>query len=571
MPTPGPADNAAMEAIRSPWPALGALLVRNGEITAEQLEAALTEKRLTPTKRLGEILIDSGFVSRAQVTRVLAEQHGLTYIDLDLHMIEPEVARLLPEKLARRYAAIPVHYLDDGSVLVAVEDPTNVMFSDELRLALGVQVRVCVASADAIELGIQHCYGSVVQIEEVIKEAEVPASQATVHDLGPDTPAVEFVNRSISDALERGASGIHFTPQERRLHVRVRVDGVMRELTSTAAAQASAVVSRLKIMAELDVAEHWAPQEGRISIRRGEETVDFSIAILPTTHGEKATLRLLAHDQVPDSLEALGMEPGAAAALHHAITQPSGAIVVVGPTGSGRTTTLHACLQQLNTADRQLTTIEDPVEYRAPRVDQVEVNTRAGLTFASGLRTILHSEPDVVLVGEIHDGEVAQIAFQAATTGHLVLASLHAEGAAATIQRLTALGVERSAFASSVKCIVGQRLARRICPDCREPYTPGSSEVASLGVPDGNDELTLYRAVGCKSCNETGYSGRVPLFEVLTVTEEISMLAGAPTREIEAKAVSQGMSTLRAEGARLVIAGVTTVAEIVRVVGDASV
>ena len=559
-----------MEAIRSPWPALGALLVRNGELTAEHLEAALAEKRLTPAKRLGEILIDSGFVSRAAVTRVLAEQHDLDYIDLELHMIEPEVARLLPEKLARRYAAIPVRYLDNGSILVAVEDPTNVMFSDELRLALGVQVRVCVASAAAIELGIQNCYGPVVQIEEFAKEAAVPADQATVHDLGPDTPAVEFVNRSISEALERGASGIHFTPQERRLHVRVRVDGVMRELTSTAATHASAVASRLKIMAELDVAEHWAPQEGRITIRRGEETVDFSIAILPTTHGEKATLRLLAHDQVPDSLDALGLGPGAAAALQHAITQPSGAIVVVGPTGSGRTTTLHACLQQLNTADRQLTTIEDPIEYRAPRVDQVEVNPRAGLTFASGLETILHSDPDVLLVGEIREEEIAQIAFHAAMTGHLVLTSLHAESAAATIQRLTDLGVERSVLASSVKCIVGQRLVRRVCPDCREPYTAGPSELVSLGVPDRHDELTLYRAVGCQKCNETGYSGRVPLFEVLTMTEEISMLVGAPTQEIEAKAVSQGMSTLRDEGLRLAIAGATTVSEVLRVVGGAA-
>jgi type IV pilus assembly protein PilB len=564
------ADTTDVEAARNPWPALGTLLIRDGVLTPEQLEEALIEKQATPEKRLGEILIDQGMATRAEVTRILAEQHELEYLDLDIKMIEPEVALLLPENLARRYHAIPVRMLEDRSVLVAVADPTNVMFSDDLRLALGVQVRVCVASADAIELAIQRIHDSVVEIEEVVTEAEDTQDDATVLDLEHESTAVVFINRAISKALELGASDIHFTPQQKRLFVRVRVDGVMRELTSIAGTQASAVTSRLKIMGGLDIAERRAPQDGRITIRRGNESIDVRIAILPTTHGEKVTLRILAQGEAPDSLDALGMWPRNKAALQHAIDQPFGTIVVVGPTGSGKTTTLYACLQVLNTPDRQLTTIEDPVEYRAVGMDQVEVNPRAGLTFAAGLRTILRSDPDVLLVGEIRDEETAQIAFRAAMTGHLVLTTLHAQTAASAIQRLTDMNIDRSILATSINAIVGQRLVRRLCPSCAEQYTPEPEELRALRVPESYGDLGLYRAVGCYDCAETGYRGRTALFEVLTMTDEISLLIGAPTREIEAMAVRQGMFTLRDDGVRLAVAGITTLAEVRRVAGVAN-
>ncbi len=565
-----PADTSDVEAARNPWPALGTLLIRDGVLTPEQLEEALAEKRATPEKRLGEILIELGMATRAEVTRILAEQHELEYLDLDIKMIEPEVALLLPENLARRYHAIPVRQLEDKTVLVAVADPTNVMFSDDLRLALGVPVRVCVASADAIELAIQRIHDTVIEIEEVITDAEETKDDATVLDLEHDTPAVVFINRAISKALEFGASDIHFTPQQRRLFVRVRVDGVMRELTSIAGTQASAVTSRLKIMGGLDIAERRAPQDGRITIRRGQENIDVRIAILPTTHGEKVTLRILAQGEAPDSLDALGMWPRNKAALQHAIDQPFGTIVVVGPTGSGKTTTLYACLQVLNTPDRQLTTIEDPVEYRAVGMDQVEVNPRAGLTFAAGLRTILRSDPDVLLVGEIRDEETAQIAFRAAMTGHLVLTTLHAHTAAAAIQRLTDMNLDRSILATSINCIVGQRLVRRHCTACAEQYTPEPEELQALRVPESYGDLGLYRAVGCYECHETGYRGRVALFEVMTMTDELALLIGAPTREIEAMAIRQGMFTLRDDGVRLAVAGVTTLAEVRRVAGVAT-
>ena len=559
-----------MEAARNPWPVLGTLLVRDGAVTPEQLELALVEKRLKPEIRLGDILVERGFASRAAVSRVLAEQHELDFVELDVASIEMEAATLLPEHLARRYGALPIRFLDDGSVLVAVADPTNVMFSDELRLALGMPVRICVAAPEPIELAITRLNdGATIEIEEVVTDAQETEDDATVLDLDHDTPAVVFINRSISKALDLGASDIHFTPQQRRLFVRVRVDGVMRELTSIAGSQGAAVSSRLKIMGGLDIAERRAPQDGRVSIKRGNESIDVRMAILPTTHGEKVTLRILSQGEAPDSLDALGMWPRSRAALEQAISQPFGAIVVVGPTGSGKTTTLYTCLQVLNTPDRQLTTIEDPVEYRAAGLDQIEVNPRAGLTFANGLRTVLRSDPDVLLVGEVRDEETAQIAFRAAMTGHLVLTTLHAQTAASAIQRLTDMQIERSILATSINCIIGQRLARRVCQVCCEPTTPDPALLRALRVPETYGELNFFKAVGCSECGETGYRGRVPLFEVLTMTDEIALLVGAPTREIEAMAISQGMFTLREDGVRLAIAGITTLDEVRRVAGDA--
>jgi type IV pilus assembly protein PilB len=559
-----------MEAARNPWPALGTLLVRDGAVTPKNLELAIAEKRIKPDMRLGDILVSNGYATRAAVSRVLAEQHELEFVELDVASIETEVATMLPENLARRYHAVPIRLLDDGYVLVAVADPTNVMFSDELRLALGMPVRVCVACPEAIEQAITKLNDSAtVSIEDVVTDAQETEDDATVLDLNHDTPAVVFINRAISKALDLGASDIHFTPQARRLFVRVRVDGVMRELTSIAGTQGSAVASRLKIMGGLDIAERRAPQDGRVSIKRGTESIDVRIAILPTTHGEKVTLRILSQGEAPDSLDALGMWPRSKAALEHAISQPFGAIVVVGPTGSGKTTTLYTCLQMLNTPDRQLTTIEDPVEYRAAGLDQIEVNPRAGLTFANGLRTVLRSDPDVLLVGEIRDEETAQIAFRAAMTGHLVLTTLHAQTAASAIQRLTDMQIDRSILATSNNCIIGQRLARRLCQSCCQPTTADPAIMQALRVPENYGELNLYKAVGCAECGNTGYRGRVPLFEVMTMTDEIALLVGAPTREIETMAVSQGMFTLREDGVRLAVAGITTLEEVQRVAGDA--
>src|SRR6476619_7294770 len=323
-------------------------------------------------------------------------------------------------------------------------------------------------------------------------------------------------------------------------------------------------------MGGLDIAERRIPQDGRLSVRRGEESLDVRMATLPTTYGEKVTLRMLSQGEAPESLAALGMSKRSNADLQRAMSQPFGAIVVVGPTGSGKTTTLFTCLQLLNTPDRQLTTIEDPVEYRAAGLDQIEVNPRAGLTFANGLRTILRSDPDVLLVGEIRDEETAQIAFRAAMTGHLILTTLHAQTAASAIQRLTDMNIERSILATSINCIVGQRLARRVCSSCCVAADPDPELLRSLGFEEDvpGEAASFVRAVGCRECGATGYRGRTPLFEVMAMTDEIALLVGAPTREIEAMAVSQGMATLREDGVRLAAAGITTLEEIRRVAGE---
>jgi type IV pilus assembly protein PilB len=559
-----------MEAAAHPWPALGALLLRDGALTVEQLEQALAEKR-TSSRRLGEILVDLGFVTPTQVSRVLAEQHELPFVDLVREHVDIAAAGLLSEELARRYGAVPVRFLSDGSVLVAVADPTNVVVSDDLRLALGATVRLGVASAETIARVISRVHGGDLEVEEPDGPEEDEHAGATVVDLRDASslaPAIKQVNVMLARALELGASDVHFTPQRKRLLVRARVDGVMREIGQIPKNLQPAVTSRLKVMAELDIAEKRAPQDGRLSLRSGDRSIDVRVAVLPTAFGEKVTLRIMASGEAAAELAELGLTEAAAAELERAVRQPFGAVIAVGPTGSGKSTTLHAALANVNDDERVITTIEDPIEYQVPNADQIEVNPRAGLTFASGLRTILRSDPDVILVGEIRDEETAEIAFQAAMTGHMVLSSLHAQNAASAIARLKDMGVDPGLIATSLNCIVAQRLARKLCQHCREPYVAEADETAELDVPAEGAQTWLYRASGCEACSFTGYSGRVGLFEVMPIRGEIRALVERSTEEIFAAAVAEGMTTMRQHGLRLVRDGVTSLAEVRRVTGD---
>jgi type IV pilus assembly protein PilB len=559
-----------VEAAAHPWPALGALLLRDGALSVDQLEQALLDKE-TSGKRLGEILVDKGFVTPTQVSRVLAEQHELPFVDLVRETIDMGAAGLLGETLARRYCAIPVRFLEDGAVLVAVSDPTNVVAADDLKIALGAPVRVGVASAEAIDRAITRIYAGELDFDEEVVEEEEHAS-GTVIDLreaAANAPAIKQVNAVLSRAIDLGASDVHFTPQRNRLLVRARVDGVMRELATITKLLQPAVTSRLKVMAELDIAEKRAPQDGRLSLRAGDRSVDLRVAVLPTTHGEKVTLRIMNSGAAAISLRDLGMSEAAADALTRAVAQPFGAVIVVGPTGSGKSSTLHAALTQLDDDERVITTIEDPVEYQVTNADQIEVNPRAGLTFASGLRSILRSDPDVILVGEIRDDETADIAFQAAMTGHMVLSSLHAQNAASAIARLKDMDVDPGLIATSLNCIVAQRLARKLCQHCRESYEPDEVELADLGLPSADQSTTwLYRAAGCEACSFTGYTGRVGLFEVMPIRGEIRGLIESSTDEIFAAAVKGGMTTMRQDGIRLTLAGVTSLAEVRRVTGE---
>jgi type IV pilus assembly protein PilB len=551
-------------------PPLGRLLVERGVLTLAQLEEALLEKE-TSGARLGEIVVARGWLSEVDLAEALAVQHDLEYLELGKLEVDPAAALLLPEKFARRYGALPVRFLADDVVLVAISDPTNVLTSDDLRLALGLNVRLAVSARTDLEKTIARIYRTEIGgIDDFEDEAE-EESAAPVTDIregaATSAPAIQLVNQLIARAIDEGASDVHFEPQTNQLLVRARVDGVMRKLATVSKSMQAAVTSRLKIMGELDIAERRQPQDGRVSIRVGRVPMDLRIAVLPTTYGEQVVLRIMRGVTGHLTIDDLGLNREAHLSFLRAISQPYGAVLAVGPTGAGKTTTLYAALDHLNDPDRVLMTIEDPVETQLPGVNQIEVTPKAGLTFARGLRTILRSDPDVLLVGEIRDEETARIAIQAAMTGHLVLTTLHAHNAAASVARLKDMGVEPSLLATSINCIVAQRLARRLCMECRETYEPDADELRELGLEHGNG-LTLYRAKGCVACAGTGYAGRVALYEVMNVHGRIRRHIEATTEEIFAAAVEDGMTTLRQDGIRIVLEGVSSFDEIRRVTGD---
>jgi type IV pilus assembly protein PilB len=549
---------------------LGALLMRDGIITAEQLAAALAQKE-AEGGRLGEILLRYNVTTATAIARALAEQYGFEFLELSRFDLVPSATSLLPENVARRLSALPVAFDEDGTVIVAVTDPTDVMASDDLRLALGLQIRFAVVSVSDLARTLDRCFRANVAVEmesDVITEEEEPVEDITEGDV-TDAPAIKLTNQIIANAIAEGASDIHFEPQPHAMVVRARIDGVMRMVAEVPTGLMPAVTSRLKIMGELDIADRRNAQDGRVSIRYDGHPIDLRIAVLPTTFGEKVVLRILHRASGRLSISDLGMHPDAEAVLMRALKQPYGAVLTVGPTGSGKTTTLYAALEFLNDDERSLATIEDPVENQIPGITQVEVNVRAGLTFASGLRTMLRSDPDVVLIGEVRDEETARIAIQAAMTGHLVLTTLHTHNAASSIARLRDMGVDQSLIATSINCIVAQRLARKLCIHCREAYVPTQAEKIADGLNGVLQEgEVLYRPRGCAECADMGYSGRVALYEVMPISGKIRHLIEASTEEIFAAAVGGGMITLREDGIRLCRAGVSSLEEIHRVTGD---
>ena len=550
-------------------PLLGGFLMRKGQLTPEGLEQALAEQERSRLP-LGQVLIGLGLITTRHLAEALAEQHGLEFIDLGETTLDAAAVALLPESLAERYQALPVR-IENGTAVVAVADPTNVIAHDDLRLALGTDTRFVVADSDQIEGTINRAYHAKVGAVETFSSASWKANEEEDGDLialDDQAPAIRFVNDMISRALGHRASDIHFVPQANRLVVRVRIDGVTRELSEAPNSMQAAVLARLKVMGGLDIAQRRMPQDGRIGIKVGGQPMDLRVAVLPTTFGEQAVLRILQGGvKGALSIGELGMDPGTESIVRRAIARPYGAIITVGPTGSGKTTTLYAALELLNQPESVLVTIEDPVEYQMPGVGQIEIDPSAGLTFARGLRTILRSDPDVILVGEIRDEETAQIAIQAATTGHLVLSTLHAQSASSSIVRLKDMGVDPGLLAPSLNCIIAQRLARRLCLECREAYEPGGEARRELGE-EYRDVHRLYRAKGCEACLQTGYDGRVALYEAMSVEGKIRRLIDGPTEEIFAAAVEQGMSTLRESGLRLSVTGVTSLEEARRVTGD---
>jgi type IV pilus assembly protein PilB len=577
LPTPLPVRERVDGRMR-----LGELLVHKGHLTIEQLQQALVEKEGTG-RRLGDVLVENGWVSSEALARTLADQHHIEFIDLKKSGLEESAAELLPERFARRYKALPVRMVDEDTALVAVADPTDVLTSDALRLALGLNVQLVVADSVDIDSALQRLYRVQVEVSEGESGEGAEAGENEELDiresLAESAPAIKIVNSVISRAIEDNASDIHFQPQAKHLVVRARIDGVTRQLTTIPKSMQSAVTTRLKIMGDLDIAERRVPQDGRVPIKFGGLSMDLRMAVLPSTYGEQVVIRILNRSTHRLSMNELGMSPEAEAAFARAIRQPFGAVIACGPTGSGKTTTLYAALELLNDEERVLTTIEDPVENQFQGVTQVEVHAKAGLTFARGLRTILRSDPDVLLVGEIRDEETARIAVQAAMTGHLVLSTLHAQNAASSIMRLKDMGIESNLLSTAVNCIISQRLARRLCLECREAYVASEAEMAALGLGEqaelgrlglSNEPIPLYRATGCVDCSETGYRGRVALYEVMPIQGKVRRLieGEASTEEIFASAVEQGMTSLRQDGIRQCLAGISSLEEIQRITGD---
>ena len=536
----------------------------------DQVKQAFEEQTLTG-RRLGEIVVDHGWVSSTDLARALAHQAGLEYVDLSETEPDPAAAVLLQKDLAFRYQAVPVRFVDDDLLLVAVADPSDVGRADDLRLALGHNVRLVVSDPGDLERTIKKLYRTQIEVEEVgtdlQKLFDANAQREDILENSDDTPAVKLVHATLAQCIEDGASDIHFEPQEDDMIVRARIDGVTRPVATIPKAMQLGVSSRLKIMGNLDIAERRAPQDGRVSIKFGGNPLDLRIAIMPTTHGEQIVLRIMHRAVSKPDLGELGMSPTAREPFERAIRQPYGAVVVCGPTGSGKTTTLYTALHLLNDPGRVVMTIEDPVEYQIRGINQIEIQPKGGLTFARGLRTILRSDPDVLLVGEIRDEETARIAMQAGMTGHLVLTTVHAHNAASSIERLKDMGVEPGLLASAVNCIVAQRLARRLCVDCREAYWPEDEELAQMGLLEQKGKVYLHRSNGCGRCGNTGFRGRVALYEVMPIAGEIRRLIEGSTDQIFEAAVGEGMTTLRQDGLRLCLEGVSSLDEIRRVTG----
>ncbi len=552
---------------------LGTLLIDEGLVTPEILETGMALQESTG-RPLGRVLVEEGLVEESDLVRALAKHIGIEFVDLNAVTVDPAAASLIPESLARRYAAVPIAF-QDNALIVAMADPANVLAIDDIRALTGREVLPRVATRSDVERAIGGVAGledSVSDLADFAGEDDIEAQDlASVEAATEDAPVVKLVNMLISKAAADRASDIHIEPTERDLRVRYRIDGVLHEVMRTPRSIMNAVVSRLKIMADIDIAERRRPQDGRISLKVGTRSVDLRVSSLPTIYGEKVVMRILDTSQALLQLQDLGFLPDTHRRYEESFTKPYGTILVTGPTGSGKSTTLYATLNVLNRPEVNIVTVEDPVEYRLSGISQVQVNRKAGLDFASALRSFLRQDPDIMLVGEIRDKETATIAIESALTGHLVLSTLHTNDAPSAVTRLTEMGVEPFLVGSAIDAVLGQRLARRLCKQCKEAYEPTGEALRDVGWPFeeiGEDLPELYRAKGCAACSGTGYRGRLAIHELMHVTEEIERLTveRASTEELAKVAIAQGMRPLRQDGLVKVAKGHTSIEEILRVV-----
>ena len=515
-------------------------------------------------------LLDAKAITPDALARALAERYGLDHLDLDIFPVDMGAANMVSNTAAKRYHAVPVSFVDKRTLLLAMADPSNVLAVDDVAIMTGYEVRVAVASPEAIADLVSRMarLEDVVSGDALIEEADDSAEVVNLRETADDAPVVKLVNQIVGQAVELGASDVHLAPDGHEVRVRVRVDGILQDITTVPRRMAAGVVSRVKIMAELDIAERRLPQDGRVGLTVDGRHIDLRVVTLPSVHGESIVMRILDKDSVVMKLEKLGMAEEEQQRFERAFNETHGAVLVTGPTGSGKSTTLYAALLALNTPEKNIITVEDPVEYELDGITQVQVSTKVGLTFATGLRAMVRADPDVIMVGEIRDRETAQIAVESALTGHLVLSTLHTNDAPSAITRLVEMGIEPFLVASALDCVLAQRLARQLCPGCKQRTIVPAEVLRDNGYKVLVD-LEAYESVGCRRCNGTGYRGRVGLYEVMTLTPEVRSMAleHRSADEIRELAVRQGMRRLRDDGLEKVRQGLTSVAEIARVIG----
>jgi type IV pilus assembly protein PilB len=544
------------------------VIVELGYSTRERVDEVINEARVagrSPEALLREHKVIDG----DQLSRAIAQRYGLDHVDFSLYKVDMGAANMLSVTAARRYKAIPIGYVSQETLLLAMADPANVLAVDDIQMMTGLNCRVAVAPEDDIDALIGRMNTLESAVSEAVSEEEELEGEAEITELresADDAPVIKLVYSVLAQAVGEGASDIHFEPDENEMRVRFRVDGVLHETARVPKRMISGVVSRVKLMSDMDIAEKRVPQDGRVSVNVNDRKIDLRVTTLPTQRGEGCSIRILDKDQAMRTLDELGVGGEARVRFEAAFTRPYGAVLVTGPTGSGKSTTLYAALRELNAEERNIITIEDPVEYRISGINQLNVNRKAGLDFATGLRSILRADPDVIMVGEIRDAETARIAIEAALTGHMVLTTLHTNDAPGAVARLSKMGIESFLTASAIECVVAQRLARQLCTYCKERTVIPHDALVASGFRVGAD-LEAYEPVGCARCSHTGYRGRIGLFSVMQMSDQIKELtvSGAAEAEIAAAAREQGMRTLREDGLHKVRDGVTSIEEIARV------
>jgi type IV pilus assembly protein PilB len=543
------------------------VIVDLGYVDRERADAAVEESR-NAGKRTGQVLLDWGAVSQGQLAHALAERFGLDYVDLSVFQPDLAAVNLISPEAANRFESAPIGFDESGALIVAMTDPSNVLALDDLKLMTGHEIRPAVASPDDIASLI----GRMSRLDEAVASAmdaegeEELAAVTEIRESADDAPVIKLVNSIIAQAVQEGVSDIHLEPDGRDMRVRFRVDGVLSETTTIPRRMVAGVVSRIKIMGDLDIAEKRIPQDGRVGLTVEKRPVDVRVVTMPSVLGEGVVMRLLDKGQALLNLDTLGMTGDGRVRFERSFHRAHGAVLVTGPTGSGKSTTLYAALSAVNSIDKNIITIEDPVEYQLAGINQLQVNMKSGLTFARGLRSMLRADPDIIMVGEIRDAETARIAIESALTGHLVLSTLHTNDAPSAITRLTEMGIEPFLSASALECIVAQRLVRTLCTYCKRQTTLSAAALEVAGLPAESD-VDAFEQVGCARCGATGYKGRQGVYEVMSLSEEIRKLTieRASADVIRQVAISQGMSTLVEDGFDRVIEGTTSMAEIARV------